>query len=548
MATLEQIGNALRKADAAGNVEDARRLAAAYREMRDGGGAAGGEIMITVGGRKIPGSEYRAMSPDQRLAIRNQIADANPEVDPKSSLLDPALQGLTFGWADEARAALNGGVAALTGGDFGGVYNEELDVARQSLAHERRVNPVGSAVAEVAGAIPTGMVAGGQLAGQGAKLATRALTSGVVGAGQGAVYGAGAADDDKGLGGLVGGGVGLGIGAALPVIGNAIAKGVQRSQQGRILDAAAKAAPTADEIRSAASTMFEQATGGTPIAISDNAYMRFLGDVQAVAKKLRINENLDPKSVGLSEMMLSIADDINAGGTVLDLKDLHLLRQAAQRVAMSSEGRDAAFANTIISKLDDFAKGLKPADILGGQDPTAATNALFKGISAWSRASKVGLMEEAIRVGQAAAAGPEKGIRNALRTMIFKKPDIWRRFSAAEQQAIKDVIDGTPASNLMKLIGTFGFGGNTATNGIGGAAGMALGQMAGGPVGMVVGPVLGSIGRNASERMTEGLAQRALGAAATENLRVLPPMIGASPIERLLQQVGNPAQATAVNR
>lgn len=35
MATLEQIESALRKADAAGNVEDARRLAAAYRQLRD---------------------------------------------------------------------------------------------------------------------------------------------------------------------------------------------------------------------------------------------------------------------------------------------------------------------------------------------------------------------------------------------------------------------------------------------------------------------------------------------------------------------------------
>jgi hypothetical protein len=49
---------------------------------------------------------------------------------------------------------------------------------------------------------------------------------------------------------------------------------------------------------------------------------------------------------------------------------------------------------------------------------------------------------------------------------------------------------------------------------------------------MVVGPVVGSIGRNASEKMTENLANRAMGAAATEGLRVVPPV--------------NPNQATAM--
>lgn len=97
----------------------------------------------------------------------------------------------------------------------------------------------------------------------------------------------------------------------------------------------------------------------------------------------------------------------------------------------------------------------------------------------------------------------------------------------------------------MKLVGTFGFGGNTATNGIGGAAGMALGQMAGGPVGMVAGPVIGSIGRNVSEKMTENLANRALGAVATEGLKIIPRINPnqATPIEMLLRRTALPAAA-----
>jgi hypothetical protein len=498
-----------------------------------------------------PGTREYADWAAQQARAGNKLPQVSaPPRENQSSVLDPFVQGTTFGWADEMRGAVQGGLAAMQGGDFGSVYDQVVDESRNALERERQVNPVGSFAAEVAGAIPAGMVAGGQLAGKGATLLQRALSTGAVGGAQGAVYGAGAAEGDRIAAAGTGGGVGTTVGMAIPFAGNAISNLIQKSQQGRILDAAAKVAPTADDLRSAASNMFEQATGGTPLAINDNAYMRFLGDVQTFGQKLRINPNLDQKSIGLWEMMRSIADDVAQGGVVIDMKDLHLLRQAAQRVSMSSEGRDAAFANTVINKLDDFIQTLKPADILGGADPSQATKALFDGISTWSRANKVGLIEEAIRIGQSQAAGPEKGIRNTLRRMIFNKPDVWKRFNAAEQQAIKDVIDGTPGSNLMKLVGTFGFGGNTATNGIGGAAGMALGGMAGGPMGMVAGPVIGSIGRNASERMTEGLAQRAMGAAATEGLKVLPRVnpSQATPIEVLLRRAALPNAGGSVAR
>lgn len=480
-----------------------------------------------------------------------QVSDLSPKFAPErdSSLLDPFVQGVTFGWGDELRGAVQGGIAAAQGGNFDDAYKRTVDQSRNALEYQRSENPIGSLAAEVAGAIPTGMAAGGQLAGRGASLLGRVRSTAAVGAGQGMAYGAGAADEGNRAGGaLASGVVGGGVGAAVPLVGNAVSKFIQRAQQGKVLDAAAKVAPTADDLKSAASNMFEAATGGTPLAVSDNSFMRFMGDVQAFGKKLRINPNLDQKSIGLWEMMRSIADDVSQGGVVVDMKDLHLVRQAAQRVAMSSEGRDAAFANHVISTLDDFVRNMKPADILGGADPATATNALLKGIGTWSRANKVGLIEEAIRVGQAAAAGPEKGIRNAMRRMLLNKPDVWRRFSSAEQQAIKDVIDGTTGSNLMKLLGTFGFGGNSATNGIGGAAGMALGGMAGGPLGMIVGPALGSIGRAASDKITERLATRAMGAAATEGLRTVPPVNPnqASSLEVLLRGILMPNAGASV--
>lgn len=553
MATLEQIEAALRKADAAGNVDDARRLAAAYREMQSqlpepqAETLPSGQTAQPPSGLK-PGTREYADWAAQNARAGNKLPQVGEHQTTESNILDPFVQGVTFGWGDELRGVTQGALAAARGGDFGSAYDQVVDESRNALDRERQVNPIGSFAAEMAGAIPSGIGLGGQLAGKGATLATRVASTARVGFGQGAAYGAGAADgdlQDRAQSGFVGGTAGGVIGAAMPLAGNAISNFIQKSQQGAVLSAAAKAAPQSDELMSLSSKMFEQATGGKPIAISDNAYMRFLGEVSQLGKAFRINETLDPKAVGLSEMLMSIADETARGGAVIDLKDLHIIRQAAQKVAQSAEGRDAAFARNVISRFDKFATSLKPDDMLDAKSPDEAVNLLMKGISTWSRANRVSLIEEAIRKGQMAGAGPEKGIRNALRSSIFNKPDVWRQFSPAEQQAIKDVIQGTPGSNLMKLVGTFGFGGNTATNGIGGAAGMALGQMAGGPVGMVAGPVIGSIGRNVSEKMTENLANRALGAVATEGLKIIPRINPnqATPIEMLLRRTALPAAA-----
>jgi hypothetical protein len=171
-----------------------------------------------------PGTrEYADWARDQAMAGKTLPQVSDPKfTETQSSLLDPFVQGVTFGWGDELRGAVQGGIGALQGKDFGDVYARTIDESRNALDHERRVNPIGSLAAEVAGAIPTGMGLGGQIAGRGATLGARALSGAGVGAAQGAAYGAGAAEDDERLPGaalgLVTGGA---IGAAAPYVGAA---------------------------------------------------------------------------------------------------------------------------------------------------------------------------------------------------------------------------------------------------------------------------------------------------------------------------------------
>ena len=134
-----------------------------------------------------------------------------------------AAQGATFGLSDE----LAGLAAALPGGK---TPEEARAGARQNLAQYREDHPGMAIGAEMLGGLATGLLVPGGAAraiptlGRGlrsARAGQRALAAGGLGAAEGALYGAGQADEGGRLGGAVKGGLaggllGGGIGAAMP--------------------------------------------------------------------------------------------------------------------------------------------------------------------------------------------------------------------------------------------------------------------------------------------------------------------------------------------
>lgn len=153
---------------------------------------------------------------------------SNPEMtETQSSVLDPFVQGLTFGWGDEIASAMHGGVAALHGQDFGNAYAQAKDHYDNSLEHERRVNPVGSMATEIGGAVvPSVLTGGAGVLAQGTTTLGRAGLGALTGLAQGLVYGAGASDGDslheRATDGLVSGALGAGIGAVAPAVGQGL--------------------------------------------------------------------------------------------------------------------------------------------------------------------------------------------------------------------------------------------------------------------------------------------------------------------------------------
>lgn len=172
----------------------------------------------------------------QQQGAAAAVSDAEKSLEPKApgdavGLSRSALQGATFGWADEAgaaaTAALQPAVNTAMGlpytEGFGNRYNENMaDFKTEKEAYQKE-NPKKALAAEVAGAVGSGIATAGAAAGTqvAAKLATmpKWLQLAMTGAAQGGAYGAGAADQGERIEGAA---KGAAVGAvATPLIGGA---------------------------------------------------------------------------------------------------------------------------------------------------------------------------------------------------------------------------------------------------------------------------------------------------------------------------------------
>ena len=106
----------------------------------------------------------------------------------KGDLLDALTQGVTWGFGSELSGAIQGGMSALTGGDFGETYDKASQNFQDNYEAYGERNPVTSTVAEIAGAaVPMALAAP-------VSLTTRVagpVAKGLVAAGEGAAAGGG---------------------------------------------------------------------------------------------------------------------------------------------------------------------------------------------------------------------------------------------------------------------------------------------------------------------------------------------------------------------
>lgn len=191
-----------------------------------------------------PATEAPAATPAPEAAAGKLIADANQG--DVIGMGRAALQGGTFGWADEAgaiaSAAITNPILRVMGlptedKSIGDLYSENLDQFKTERNAYAAQNPIKAAGAEIVGGVATGLVTGGSGSMAGLSNIQKAAQLAKVGATQGAVYGAGSADEGSRIAGAA---KGLVIGAiAAPVIG-----GILQGSKTAINYASAKLAQT----------------------------------------------------------------------------------------------------------------------------------------------------------------------------------------------------------------------------------------------------------------------------------------------------------------
>lgn len=546
---------------------------------------------LTINGHKVTVDDsFAKLSPADQERTVNEIAAQLPAAQPNPAIRagqDIAYAGQYDNQApapnllDSTLATINGLTGSVPGlqqasdallaggqtiGDIfanrpGTLSQHYADIQKQREAVANKA-PVANALGDLAGTIGTVSAlparAGAGLLARGAESALG--MAGYEGA-RSLAHGKGGGDALAAMaGGAAGGFAAPYIGAGVEKLGGAVADTLTRGAQRKLTAAAIeKGAPSARELKDAGAALFESATGGNSPAISGTALDRFMGNVQKSLEKFRPNSANDPQSVGLLQHLSELVKAAKTPGVVVDLKDLHLARQLAQKVGQSSEGRDSTIGNIVAGKIDEFAKSLKPADILGGADPRQAANDLMRGISTWSRAQKVSLIENAIKKAETYKSGYENGLKLSFLNLM-KTPD-FARLTPVEQAAVREVAKGTTRQNIAEGLGKLGFslGGSASHNILGGTAGTgilttALAPVLGPaafPVALGTTTVAGAAGRRMAEHLADSGAKRAAQIVATPGIpvaRQLPNVLAPArlPIELLVR--GGTAGALANSR
>lgn len=490
---------------------------------------------------EAPGTSETPAQAAQRAygSLGNQNTTGTAE-----SVARAGLQGSTLGWGDELVGAGAAGIASLTGmypgQSFGDLYEAYRNREQGRVEQFREDNPVVAYGTEIAASIPTAIAAGGGAVGNLSSLGARALASAGVGAAQGAVYGAGAANpDERWQGARTGGIVGTVLGGLAPVAGNWLSNRVQAAAQNRATNAAIQSTPSAEQLRASAGSMFDQVRdAGTEIA--QGPVRNFVTNAGNVLRGLGADRDITPAGLAVFRRMV---EDLQGP---VGLQNIHVWRQLASNAAMSSGG-DQKMGNTIIRMLDDFVENLRPSDLVVnnpalGQGAAGPLNRIFlEAISTYRRAAKMGTLENAIRKAAEYQSGFESGLRNQF-SNILRSDVLSRGFSEAEKQAMRRVSRGTTTGNILRLLGTFGVPTDQARNWLGVLASGSIGTAMGGLPGAAAMLGLGTAARAASGRIAQNAADRAVRVVGTPNIPQVPPVNPAipSPLEVIMRQLAGP--------
>lgn len=409
MATRQELEAALRKADQAGNTEDAKRLAAAIRAM-----PATPNIDATR-------AEFDALPTWQKPF---KAAD---------DVVRMMANGLTLGWADNLAGAMPGGE---------GTEAEKM----KSMEAQQRGGSASTAAQILGTLLPASSLSQGAgaitgLTGRG--IGESALREGLAGSAMGLTS---TLSDTSDLGELAGGAT---TGAASGMLGGALG-----SMGGSFLNWAGKKLgfspgsmvddvippKSVDELRTATDAAYDRVDQlGTRYDPAD--FQRMVGEMDAALQDARINPRLHPNATAMM-------DDIRnmPASSPPSPRNMDELRQVINRDVTGTRG-EGHMAGIMARNVDDFIANGKTTTGVTSESAAGASDALRTARDLNRRMRTLQDVDQALFKGENAAGS--RGDVAALRTML-NNPARTRGMSTPEKEALKRVVRGDTWENVLR--------------------------------------------------------------------------------------------------
>ena len=407
--------------------------------------------------------------------LRNRRENPNAIESASDALAQGAASGITGGYDDEARALLASNLGS----------GETFDEAHGRIAGNKREiqdrNPVLSTVGEVAG----GLALGGGLAKAGVNLAARPV---LTGAGMGALYGSGNADEGSRLEGAA---MGAAVGGLTAGVLDKTFKGASKlysKSKGNV-----PAAMSTQELGDAAGAAFREA--------DDIGARLKTSTVRNMVNRMKAKISIADLDDELEKRTLRLVSQMDDWDTTISTSKFHNMRRRIGAALDKAESTDAYTLRLLKGEIDDVLDNITPGDVVGnGRQKVMGFKKLKEGIQLYKRKSESEFVEtliaKAIRdgEGQYTQAGVAHTIAREFRKAA-NNPKVMKRFSKEAQEHIEKIGKGqfTPAAvRWLAKAAPRGIVSSALSGGIGFGVG--------GPIGGVALPAAGWAAAKESDR------------------------------------------------
>lgn len=366
----------------------------------------------------------------------------------------------TFGFADELAAKVD----ELRGK---GTYEENLAAQRQ----RDKEAGMGGIAGQVAGAFMSPL---GGVIGAGAKAVSpvvKLAPEGINAITQGALYGAGSAEESRATGAALGAVTGGVVGAATNVLGKT-AEALLRNQQ-------AKNLPSPDQVRTAASAVYDKANS-LGIYVKPQPLLDSFADLR---KQLATQGITERSPIDANKNVLGLITQLedSIGTQKLSWPQMEQLRTTA--VTMARESTDPAtkrLAGEVVGHLDDTVSKLTPSAFMkGGASAEEALKLTQEARTAWKQSRKADVLQDLLTKAETASDMPRRSeaseIQTKLTSLINSKK--FNMFSETEKNMLKAAQKSSSTDKIAEFLSNFQAGKNVRTGLAAGALTVAAPQI-----------------------------------------------------------------------